>query len=43
MALNGLWAMPTLLAGVIFIFAGEELQIIITPDGKWMFLDAPEL
>jgi hypothetical protein len=29
--------------GVIFIFAGEELQIIVTPDGKWRFLDATEI
>jgi hypothetical protein len=29
--------------GVIFIFAGEELQIIVTPDGKWRFLNATEL
>lgn len=29
--------------GVIFVFAGEELQIIINPQGQWRFLDATEL
>lgn len=24
---------------VVFIFAGEELQIIIPPDGRWRFLN----
>jgi hypothetical protein len=28
---------------IIFIFAGEELQIIVDPDGKWRFLNAAEL
>ena len=26
-----------------FIFAGEELQIIINPQGEWRFLSATEL
>ena len=29
--------------GIVFIFAGEELQIIVNPDGKWRFLNAAEL
>jgi hypothetical protein len=28
---------------IIFIFAGEELQVIVDPQGKWRFLDAAEL
>lgn len=29
--------------GVVFVFAGEELQIIINSQGQWRFLDATEL
>ncbi|WP_445727666.1 DUF6888 family protein [Kamptonema formosum] len=29
--------------GIVFIFAGEELQIIVYPNGRWRFLDATEL
>ncbi|MEG4282632.1 hypothetical protein QUB68_05855 [Microcoleus sp. A006_D1] len=29
--------------GVVFIFAGEELQIIVSPNGDWRFLDATEI
>ncbi|MFN6562731.1 MAG: DUF6888 family protein [Nostoc sp. ChiSLP01] len=29
--------------GVVFIFANEELQIIVPPNGDWRFLDATEL
>lgn len=29
--------------GVVFIFAGEELQIIVFPNGLWRFLDATEV
>jgi hypothetical protein len=29
--------------GVVFIFAGEELQIVVNAEGKWRFLDATEL
>ena len=25
-------------AGIVFIFAGEELQIIVSSDGLWRFL-----
>jgi hypothetical protein len=28
---------------IVFIFAGEELQIIVNSDGEWRFLNAPEL
>ncbi len=28
--------------GVVFIFAGEELQIVVPPNGRWRFLDATE-
>ncbi len=28
---------------VIFIFAGEELQITVYPNGLWRFLDATEI
>lgn len=28
--------------GVVFIFAGEELQMIVSPNGIWRFLDATE-
>jgi hypothetical protein len=28
---------------IIFIFAGEELQIIVDAQGKWRFLNAAEL
>ena len=30
-------------SGIVFIFAGEELQIIVPPNGLWRFLDATEL
>jgi hypothetical protein len=29
--------------GVVFIFAGEELQIIVPPNGAWRFLDGTQL
>lgn len=29
--------------GVVFIFASEELQIIVPPNGQWRFLNATEL
>ncbi len=29
--------------GIAFIFAGEEIQIIVPPNGLWRFLDATEL
>lgn len=29
--------------GVVFIFASEELQIIVPPSGQWRFLNATEL
>lgn len=28
--------------GIVFIFAGEELQIIVNPQGKWRFFNAAE-
>lgn len=28
--------------GVVFIFAGEELQIVVPPNGGWRFLDGTE-
>ena len=28
---------------VVFIFAGEELQILVNAQGQWRFLDAIEL
>jgi hypothetical protein len=28
---------------IIFIFAGEELQVIVDSQGKWRFLNAAEL
>jgi hypothetical protein len=28
--------------GIVFIFASEELQIIVPPNGLWRFLDATE-
>jgi hypothetical protein len=27
----------------VYIFAGEELQIIVSPNGFWRFLDETEL
>jgi hypothetical protein len=29
--------------GIVFIFASDELQIIVPPNGLWRFLDATEL
>lgn len=29
--------------GVVFIFAGKELQVIVPPNGFWRFLSATEL
>jgi hypothetical protein len=29
--------------GVVFIFASEELQIIVPANGQWRFLNATEL
>ena len=29
--------------GIVFIFAGEELQVIVPPNGIWRFLNATEL
>jgi len=28
---------------IVFIFAGEELQIIVNSQGEWRFLNAAEL
>ena len=28
---------------IVFIFAGEDLEIIVPPNGLWRFLDATEL
>nr|WP_232229341.1 hypothetical protein [Crinalium epipsammum] len=28
--------------GIVFILAGEDIQIIIPPNGRWRFLDATE-
>jgi hypothetical protein len=28
---------------VLYVFANDALQIVITPDGKWRFLDETEL
>lgn len=27
---------------IVYIFAGEEIQIIVDPDGNWRFLNAAE-
>ncbi|OCR02867.1 hypothetical protein BCD67_16455 [Oscillatoriales cyanobacterium USR001] len=29
--------------GMVFIFAGEELQVIVPPNGIWRFWNATEL
>ncbi len=29
--------------GVVFVFAGEELQILVPLNGRWRFLNATEL
>ena len=29
--------------GIVFIFAGEELQTVVSPNGLWRFLNATEL
>ena len=29
--------------GIVFIFAGEDLQIIVSANGNWRFLDETEL